>query len=147
MIPQTQRWFRGPRFDIEGNQTDEGGDCFSACLASILEVPIQEFPNFLRSTEEHWWMRWQKWLYNNYRSELLYWEHDWPDITNFSWWIGNVMHGDIFHSVVFYKDEFRWDPAPLEFKKQWTYRQVCDVVGIYSIANVFDRQNGPPFNE
>lgn len=146
MIPVEQRWWRGPVFDAAGKQTDEGGDCFAACLASIIEVPLNDFPNFLASDYEgHWWHRWQQWLYDEYRAELLYWESDWPDpATELAWWIGEVMLGETPHSIVFYKDEFRWDPAPQEFRREWSLRDVRSVVAVCSVASIFDRVDGRP---
>lgn len=148
MIPQTQRYWRGPVFDGEsGEQTDEGGDCFAACLASILELPIDGFPNFLDSRplgSGGWYHKWQLWLYEHYRVELLWWEKDWPDpATGLAWWIAGVMIGATSHAVVFHKDEFRWDPAPGEAKRTWTLDDVVDVVAPYSIASIFGRTDGP----
>lgn len=43
-------------------ETGEYGNCFSACLASILELPIEQVPNFIRSGDDFWkdcegWLR------------------------------------------------------------------------------------------
>lgn len=38
---------------IQTDTTRETGDCFRACLASILELPIQMVPNFLKDTVQH----------------------------------------------------------------------------------------------
>lgn len=146
MIPQPQRWWRGAVHDENGQQTDEGGDCFAACLASILELPIDGFPNFLASEYDgHWWHRWQMWLYENYRAELLYWEgrEAIPDPKALAWWIAGVTVGGTPHSVVFYKDEFRWDPAPAAAKREWVLDDVRDGVAVFSIASIFDRADGP----
>jgi len=146
VIPQTQRWFRGAVFDGEGKQTDEGGDCFAACLASVLEVPIDGFPNFHASDYDgHWWHRWNLWLYEQYRSELLWWEtrETMPDPAGLAWWIAGVMLGETPHSVVFYKDEFRWDPAPEGRKRVWALEDVTDGVGLFSIASIYNRDDGP----
>lgn len=149
MIPQEQRWYRGPMLEADGEQTDEGGDCFSACLASILELPIDEFPNFLDSRpygKGGWFHRWQIWLYEHYRAELQWWEdrEAMPDpTTHLAWWIAGVRIGSTQHAVVFYKDEFRWDPAPEGSKRDWTLDDVVDGVMLYSIANLWDRTDGP----
>lgn len=37
------------------------GDCFRACIASILELPILNLPN-PHHPEFHWWDAWNKWL-------------------------------------------------------------------------------------
>lgn len=146
MIAQTQRWWRGPVFDDDGKQTDLGGDCFAACLASILELPIDGFPNFLASDYDgHWYNRWQAWLYERYRCELIYWStrDEMPDPSTLCWWVAGVMVGTTSHSVLFYKDEFRWDPAPESAKREWTMDDVVDGVALFSIATIFNRQDGP----
>lgn len=147
MIPQTQRWWRGAVRDSDGEQTDEGGDCFAACLASIMELPIEGFPNFLDSRphgEAGWWHRWQLWLYEHYRSELLFWENrdTMPDPEQLAWWIASVTVGETPHSVVFYRDEFRWDPAPLMAKRIWTLADVEDAVGLFAVGQIYDRDPG-----
>lgn len=143
MISQTQRIWSGPDYDDQGKQTDKGGDCFAACIASILELNIEDVPNYLSGTEqETWWDRWQYWLYDNYRMEMIHWEKDWPDPYLFGWWMGNVMYDDTRHSVVFYRKKFMWDPAPEEHKRIFTMKDVLDVTAIFSIATIFDREPG-----
>lgn len=147
MIPQTQRWWRGPVFDADGRETDEGGDCFAACIASILEVPIDGFPNFLADGdyEGHWCHRWQQWLYENYRAELRFWSgrSEMPDTSDLCWWIAGVDINGTKHSVVFYKDEFRHDPAPEGCRREWTLADVEDAAALFSIASIWGREDGP----
>lgn len=148
MIAQTQRWWRGPVFDADGKQTDEGGDCFAACLASLLELPIDGFPNMLRSDYEGGWFdRWQRWLYDEFRCELRFWggdEEDRPNPRELAWWIAEVMHGEISHSVLFYGTRFRWDPAPESHKRVWTVAESRSVIALFSITSLYDRPDGPP---
>ena len=40
--------------------TAPGGNCFAACVASILELPLADVPNFC--SEERWWNALQIWL-------------------------------------------------------------------------------------
>ena len=145
MVPQTQRWWRGPVFDGLGGETDEGGDCFAACLASILEVPIGGFPNFLADGTlgaGGWWHRWNLWLYEHYRHELIFWNrHELPEPNALAWWVAGVEKAR--HAVVFYKDEFRWDPAPEGCKRAWTIDDVERGVALFSIGSIFDREAGP----
>jgi hypothetical protein len=37
------------------------GDCFRACVASILELPIEDVPHFV-AIEKDWWGEVQRWL-------------------------------------------------------------------------------------
>lgn len=50
MIPQTQTKF------------GEGGDCFAACIASILEYSIRDVPNFAVPYATNWLFQAQCWL-------------------------------------------------------------------------------------
>lgn len=38
------------------------GDCFSACVASILEIELVEVPFFNDDPVEEWWSRFKSWL-------------------------------------------------------------------------------------
>ncbi|SRR6266404_7195861 len=140
MKPQTQRWNRGPIFS-EDEQTDEGGDCFSACIASILEVPLEGFPNFLASDgEKTWFDRWLDYLYEHYRCTLMYWEYELPDFMQLAWWIGEVQSGTIPHSVAFHQREFKWDPLPDPYKHEYKIEDIKSVVALYSIASIIEQQ-------
>ncbi len=43
-----------------------GGNCFSACVASLLEIPLEEVPYFMGDSLEDdggaWWERFAEWL-------------------------------------------------------------------------------------
>ena len=45
-------------------QTTPGpaGDCFQACVASILELPLNQVPNFCQEDPESWWDNFRLWL-------------------------------------------------------------------------------------
>lgn len=119
-----------------------------------MELPIDGFPNMLDSRpygEGGWWHRWNLWLYEHYRSELLYWEsrETMPDpASQLGWWIAGVEWGKTPHSVVFYRDEFRHDPAPLVFRqaiqsRAWTLDDVTDGVALFAISSMWEREDGP----
>lgn len=38
------------------------GNCFSACVASVLEVPLDEVPNFCEGQAADWYDRFMAWL-------------------------------------------------------------------------------------
>jgi len=40
-------------------KSDDDGDCFCACIASILELPLSEVPHF---TDRLWFRRYNNWL-------------------------------------------------------------------------------------
>jgi hypothetical protein len=39
------------------------GDCFVACLATVLELPYEDIPEF-QNMGDNWWKRYNSWLYN-----------------------------------------------------------------------------------
>ena len=41
------------------------GNCFEACLASILELPLTSIPDFVRNNPPDWWDRAVRWLAMN----------------------------------------------------------------------------------
>lgn len=49
----------------------DGGDCFRACIASILEVEIQELPNFCSWKKETWFQQTAQWLDSEFYCILL----------------------------------------------------------------------------
>lgn len=49
------------------------GDCFRACVASILELPIEACPNPPSDPDGHWWDEWIDWLRPR-GFELIQWE-------------------------------------------------------------------------
>lgn len=111
------------------------GNCQAACVASILEIPIDDVPNY---HGDGWWDKWQEWAYNNYRCRFIYWENELPNVKDFAWWIGEVIPYKTSHAVVFYKDEFRWDPYPGGPRRGFSINDVKSVVTIYSIGSIFE---------
>lgn len=62
MKPQRQTTFGGA-----DAPDDEKGNCFAACVASILEVELAELPNFVViGSPSNWWTRTQEWLHEHY---------------------------------------------------------------------------------
>ena len=54
MKPQTQTVFGG------GQSGSEPGNCLAACIASLLELPIADVPNFV--AQDRWFEALQEWL-------------------------------------------------------------------------------------
>lgn len=50
---------------------DKKGNCFSACIASILELRIEQVPNFCVDYGENWVKETDKWLRENWNLTLL----------------------------------------------------------------------------
>ena len=39
-----------------------GGNCFSACVASIMELSLEQVPYFMAAPEDRWYARFEAWL-------------------------------------------------------------------------------------
>ncbi len=50
----------------------EEGNCFAACIASLLELPIEEVPNFC--TNKEWQLETNRWLS---KFGLCFWDFTW----------------------------------------------------------------------
>lgn len=100
------------------------GDCFRACVASILERPIEEVPN-PHAPEEHWWNAWHEWLLPQ-GLQFVEWEPNTEKPTCCplrGYWIATVASPDrCNHCLVIHDDEIAWDPSPVEKRseKNWT---------------------------
>lgn len=64
------------------------GDCWRACLASILELPVRDLPNIHvpdgnSSDDDEWTRRWNEYLWQRFRLQVIFVEpidwDDWPD--------------------------------------------------------------------
>jgi hypothetical protein len=99
------------------------GDCFRACIASILELPIEEVPN--PAPEDHWWKAWHGWLLP-LGLQLVEWSpaKDEPTCCPLlGYWIATVSSpGACNHCLVMRDDEIVWDPAPTQKRSEdnWT---------------------------
>ena len=97
------------------------GNCFAACVASILELPISVVPNF-RSASSQWWYQWQTWL-GPRNLAFIGWPHP---IAPDSDVVSDILRGysictiryetprgGLNHSVVCLNGEMVWNPHPL----------------------------------
>lgn len=55
MIPVDQTMFRP-------SEGDGAGNCLAACIASVLELPLEDVPNFAALSQEEWFTALQTWL-------------------------------------------------------------------------------------
>lgn len=98
-------------------QTDFGvttGNCFTACVASILELPIHEVPDFCCDHEDDDWEEtFREWLeqrglypiivdFENEGAEVPSWE--------IHWILGGRSRAGHKHAVVWYGDEIAHNP-------------------------------------
>lgn len=86
------------------------GNCFSACVASILELPIDDVPFF--GADELWWTRFSEWLEarNLYAVCLKHRAGRAP--VGYHILSGKSPRGEFLHSVVAKGDDIVHDPHP-----------------------------------
>ena len=91
---------------------DMTGNCFTACIASILELPIDKVPNFMED-KNHWYIAAYQWLYDK-GYELKHKKLE-DGETLPGYWISSgksYRFPDQHHAVVYYKKEMAHDPHP-----------------------------------
>lgn len=94
------------------------GNCFAACIASILEVPLEALPNINGYSDDEWWTKTQRWVEEN--SDYSYIEvnitslEEANPIFGSSYWIatGKSPRGDFRHAVVYLRGKMVHDPHP-----------------------------------
>lgn len=81
MIPIDQTLFG------DGSDGTEPGNCFAACIASLLEVPLSKVPNFCANPEDSWWRGLQSWLRDRglYAVDMTWGEGDEKHIPEAVW--------------------------------------------------------------
>jgi hypothetical protein len=106
-----------------------GGNCFAACMASILELPLETMPDF--TPFDDWTVRWNRWL----RPMNLAIMHTSVSETNFEAWRQECMpgytipavespRGPWLHAVVALDGELVWDPHPERCMGVGAWREV-----------------------
>lgn len=89
------------------------GDCFAACIASILELPLEEVPNY--SQQGEWWNEWDEWLFSRGLYILEVKRGDDKDeefVKGYHIITGKSHSGDWNHSVVGLNGKIVHDPNP-----------------------------------
>ena len=87
------------------------GNCYAACVASILELPLSEVPNF---TAPRWFQEWNEWLRLRGLMLLSFTRRPNDDWKPAGYSIMGVMspRGDFQHAVVALDGDLAWDPHP-----------------------------------
>lgn len=88
-----------------------GGNCFAACMASVLELSLDAVPNF---ESVKWFHEWNEWLRPRNLSLMTFsirphdeWKPDGVALLG-----AKSLRGDWLHSVVILDGEIVWDPHP-----------------------------------
>ncbi len=92
-----------------------GGNCYAACLASILELRIEDVPNFCVQ-DGNWLEHVDRWLRKNHRCTLLGFRPKGEDAFYCVPAVYHIMCGkssrDLNHAVVGYRGQMVHDPHP-----------------------------------
>lgn len=94
--------------------TGTQGDCFRACIASILEKPIEDIPLFYGDDDQ--WAKYWRWLQE--QGFTLEWATlDVSDPPPDTFYIASVQSPSLwsqglYHAVIGYNGKTVWDPHP-----------------------------------
>lgn len=95
-------------------EREEVGDCVRACTASILDLPLEEVPHFVKDTPgPDWYPQWEKFMREHGREVFMFnvpWEKP-PVFTNYYLASGITERGTK-HMVVMRQGEVAHDPHP-----------------------------------
>lgn len=131
--------------------TAPGGDCFPACIASILEMDLAEVPNY---QGEHWQHHYHAWLAplglafltTNIPSEELI--ASWPGMVLPGYTILAVdspRHPGHLHAVVALDGVVVWDPHPAATAADYSnliWREVSYFASLNARMSIADRVAG-----
>ena len=108
------------------------GNCFSACVASILELSIEEVPDFDDSAGwRHWFSEWQRWLAGrNLSIHCARHDERYPRPLGYAILQARWPDDGGYHHVVCFDGEIVWDPSPLREMGvgEWEYFYVFTVI-------------------
>jgi hypothetical protein len=106
------------------------GDCFGACLASILELPIEVIPN----DHSEIWFSIQRMFLDQFGLSMTFHNRQGP-IWSYSPWIASVKsknYPDTTHAIIMQESEVLFDPSTKPGYKKGEYLLGNDaVVGGY----------------
>ena len=113
-----------PRFLKQTIFGDKKGNCFAACVASLLGRSLDEVPNFCtKYPAVEWWDKFRDWLHEQgYEAIFLeFKENNWDGAWKMMFteadglmWIasGKSPRGDFLHSTVYKGAKLFFDPHP-----------------------------------
>lgn len=111
--------------------TPPDGNCMAACIASILELPLDEVPNYYG---DGWYERFQDWFHERGYC-LISWDHSDSEghataVKRIGYAILNAQspRGKYGHAVVTYGGTIVWDPSPLRDMGVGRYLDWCVIV-------------------
>lgn len=102
---------------IRQTRVGKGGNCFQACVASILEMPLEAVPDFCNEYPEDWFLKLGDWLKPMGMSAIMIKYDDGADLAEvlkdqFVLAGGTSAVRSIPHEVIWMNGKVIWDPAP-----------------------------------
>jgi len=116
MIPVHQDLFYDPALADD----QQRGNCYQAALASLLELPLNDVPNFVGidvAGGENWWTHSTQWLYNR-GYDMYYWPIEdennplEPAPDEHYLISGKSPRGNFYHVAVYLDGNLAHDPHP-----------------------------------
>jgi hypothetical protein len=93
------------------------GNCYSAAIASVLELPLEQVPHFVAIDGDEWWWTLQRFVGQfGLTSQWIDVEEkpQWREYRPEGYWIASIRHHgkEWGHSLVMLGDELAHDPMP-----------------------------------
>jgi len=93
---------------------DGEGNCFAACIASLLEIDIDSIPDFYQLYKNEWWLKFIEWIEPFGLTPIML--NDDPTnklpIHNCYYLVGGMSPRGIGHSVIYLNGNLVHDPHP-----------------------------------
>jgi len=115
-----QTWLGGANAPVNGN-----GNCFQACVASVLEIPLEGSFNHGLFSDEEWFERFNEWL-RQYRLACIFIQCSPDKPLNSTLLFGihiaemEAVGANLKHAVVIDGDKIIHDPMPYLNTKEYT---------------------------
>lgn len=90
----------------------EEGNCFAACLASLLEVDIDIIPDFYYLYKSDWYNRFLEWLEQFDLTAVIFDSLPFGFPLNYYYLVGGISERGIMHSCVAHSGKIVHDPYP-----------------------------------
>lgn len=94
----------------EGGDPLKVGNCMAACVASVLELDLDDVPNFAANPPDTYWLSFIEWLMERGWYAVCF-EGTFP-YPGYYMVSGDSPRGDFKHLVVYCDDELAHDPHP-----------------------------------
>lgn len=110
------------------------GNCFQACVASIMELPLTNVPNFMDFNDDkgHWWREFGAWLR---RRNMFHYSVELAEPNRGEWadwledkqliYLGSIKSGGVHHALVLKGTNVIHDPWPNNAK--FTFDDIVDI--------------------